>query len=77
MFDRNQFKRIVKQWVKDNQQATIYDLIDYCEDQIPPADYTANSWLIDQTVNWYKHILANREYYTNEVESEDFFKMAN
>lgn len=61
MFDFNQFKRAVKGWVRENPKGTVTDLVDFCEDQIPPAQYTAHQWLIEETVSWYKHILAHAE----------------
>jgi hypothetical protein len=74
MFDFNQFKRTVKQWVRENPKGTVNDLVDFCEDQIPPAQYAANRWLIEETVSWYKHILAHAEtthLVTGESHSED------
>lgn len=61
MFDCNKFKRSVKDWIRDNPTGTLNDLVDFCEAQIPPAQYAAHQWLIEHTVSWYKHILAHRE----------------
>ena len=61
MLDYNQFKKTVKEWIKENPEGTTVDLRDFCEDQIPPAQFAANEWLIDQTVAWYRHILNHRE----------------
>lgn len=62
MFDFNQFKRSVKDWIRDNPEGSLVDLRDYCEELIPAAQYAANEWLVDQTVSWYRHILASRDY---------------
>lgn len=62
MFDFNGFKRSVKEWIRDNPSGSEHDLRDYCDELIPPAQYTANSWIVDQTLSWYKHILENREH---------------
>jgi hypothetical protein len=62
MVDMNRFKALVKQWIKDHPAGTTSDLRDYCEEQIPAHQFTSCNWLIDQTVDWYKHILHNREH---------------
>ena len=61
MFDCNQFKRSVKEWMRDHPDGSLADLVDFCEEAIPPHQYTHYQWLIDQTVCWYKHVLAHRE----------------
>ena len=68
MFDFNSFKRSVKEWINSNPQGTVADLRDFCEEQIPPAQYMANMWVVDQTVSWYRHILEHREFRTNDDE---------
>lgn len=62
MFDFNEFKRSVKDWIKHNPSGTTQDLRDFCEEKIPSHQYAANEWVVDQTVSWYKHILAQRDY---------------
>ena len=72
MFDQNFFKKSIKQWIRDNPEGTIDDIIDYCEEQIPPSMYASNQWLVNQTVEWYKHILAHRkaaEHYSDDDEA--------
>jgi hypothetical protein len=61
MFDTNSFKKSVKLWIKDNPHGTDQDLLDFCEERIPPSQYAASQWLIDQTLSWYRHVLAQRE----------------
>jgi hypothetical protein len=61
MFDANKFKKLTKQWIRENPNGTVADLVDYCEEQIPAPQYAANEWLINQTIEWYKHILIHRE----------------
>jgi len=70
MFDCNKFKRSVKDWMRDNPEGTLNDLTDFCESQIPPAQYAANQWLLDHTISWYKHILAHREV-SSQYDSAD------
>ena len=65
MFDINEFKKSVKQWITENPKGSVADLVDYCEELIPPQQFSANKWLIDQTVSWYKHILSQREFVAN------------
>lgn len=60
MFDTNNFKRSIKEWVKTNPRGTIEDLVDYCEDLIPVTQYQSHGWLIEQTVGWYEHVLSHR-----------------
>ena len=61
MLDYNEFKKTVKQWIRENPDGTTVDLRDFCEDQIPPNQFAANQWLVDQTVSWYRHILNHRK----------------
>lgn len=61
MFDSNKFKVAVKTWMRDNPEGSLLDLQDFCESQIPSAQYAANQWLVEHTLSWYKHVLTNRE----------------
>jgi len=71
MFDANQFKRSVKDWMRQHPQGSEAELIDYCEEQIPPAQFTAQQWLIEHTVSWYRHVLLQRRHERNLGEDED------
>ena len=74
MFDRNEFKKKVKDWIKNNPQGDEQDLIDYCDEIIPPNQFSANQWLIDHTISWYKHVLSSRENARKYcVEDDDHF----
>ncbi len=70
MFDCNQFKKSIKQWIRENPQGSLTELTDYCEDLIPSQHYASNNWLVDQTVNWYKHVLSHRET-ANQYRDDD------
>lgn len=61
MFDANSFKRSVKEWMRNHPHGTEADLVDFCEEQIPSSLYSANHWLVEHTVSWYKHVLTQRE----------------
>lgn len=61
MFDANKFKKSVKEWIRNTPDGTIADLTDFCEDQIPPANFASYQWLVEQTISWYGHILSHRE----------------
>lgn len=61
MFDFNDFKRSVKDWIRENPSGSVQELRDFCEERIPSNQYAANEWVVDQTVSWYRHILAHRE----------------
>jgi hypothetical protein len=71
MFDPNQFKRAVKEWIRAHPVGTEAELVDFCEEQVPPQLYAANQWLIEHTVSWYRHILAQRLAAAGEGESLD------
>ncbi len=72
MFDANKFKKQVKEWIRMNPEGGLSDMLDFCEDQIPPGQYASYQWLIEQTSDWYKHILAQRELSTKfDQERED------
>ena len=60
MFDTNKFKRSVKDWTRENPNGTLEELVDYCEEMIPAAQFNTYSWLVEQTAGWYKHILSTR-----------------
>ncbi len=72
MFDPNSFKRAVKEWIRENPDGTESELEDYCEDQIPPQQFSANRWLVDHTLSWYRHILAQRDVAKSYDPSEEF-----
>lgn len=61
MFDINKFKRHVRNWMNENPEGNEHDLLDYCEEMIPPGVYSSHRWLVDQTVAWYRHVKAHRE----------------
>lgn len=71
MFDANSFKRQVKEWIRSYPEGELADFQDFCEEQVPPAQYASHKWLIDQTVDWYKHILAHRELSKNFQDEAD------
>jgi len=71
MFDANQFKRSVKEWIKMHPEGTEADLVDFCEEQIPPAQFSANEWLVEHTLSWYRHILTQRRHATELMEDEE------
>ena len=60
-FNTNEFKRSVKNWMSHSPSATVEELIDYCEELIPTHEYQSYSWLVEQTTQWYKHVLKQRE----------------
>lgn len=61
MFDINHFKRQVKNWIQNHPNRCEQDLIDFCEELIPPNQFAANQWIVEQTLSWYRHILTCRE----------------
>ncbi len=61
MFDSNKFKRAVKDWMREHPEGSEADLVDFCEEQIPPQQFSAHRWLVDQTLSWYRHVLVSRE----------------
>ena len=61
MFDINEFKKKVKEWIRLNPQGDESEFLDYCEELIPPAQFSANRWIVDQTVSWYRSILQSRK----------------
>lgn len=60
MFDVNEFKKQVKEWMLVHPQAEAVELRDFCEELIPPPQFAANRWLVEQTLSWYLHIVQNR-----------------
>ena len=71
MFDKNEFKRQVKLWIRENPAGSETDLIDFCDDLIPPAQFSANQWLVDQTVSWYRHIQEHRNKALESFDDEE------
>jgi len=70
MFDPNQFKRSVKEWIRLHPEGTEAELVDFCEEQIPPAQFSANQWLVEHTLSWYRHILAQRKHTADEYDDD-------
>ena len=71
MFDINEFKKKVKEWMQANPQGTEADLIDFCEDIIPSSQYSAYGWLVEQTRAWYQSILkSRREDYSRDLDDD-------
>jgi hypothetical protein len=73
MVDTNKFKRSVKDWIKENPNGTMDDLVDFCEELISPTQLNSYGWLIEQTAGWYDHVLNTRRASSlfNALESED------
>lgn len=71
MFDANRFKRAVKDWVRSNPQGSLAEFVDFCEDQIPPSQFSSHQWLVEQSVSWYRHVLANRETLSRAGDEDD------
>ena len=74
MLDINSFKKSVRAWMKDNPEGTETELLDFCEDLIPPGSLNSHKWLVDQTLAWYRHIQAHRE--TSKMMSNGFDDVA-
>jgi hypothetical protein len=71
MFDANHFKRSVKEWIKRHPEGTEAELVDFCEEQIPPAQFSAHQWLVEHTLSWYRHILAQRQHADSGMDEAD------
>ena len=71
MFDANQFKRSVKEWMRQHPEGTEADLVDFCEEQIPTPLFAAHQWLVDHTLSWYRYVLAQRQHATGHMDDAD------
>jgi hypothetical protein len=71
MFDTNAFKKSVKVWIRDNPYGTDQDLQDFCDERIPTSDYASSQWLVDQTLSWYRHVLAQRDFKDDSGDDQD------
>lgn len=73
MFDTNKFKRSVKDWTRENPNGTLEELVDYCEELIPAAQFSSYGWLVEQTAGWYQHVLNTRRSNNafNEYDQEE------
>jgi hypothetical protein len=69
--DVNAFKKDIKEWMHSHPYGSIEDFNDYCESLIPPALLTGYSWLIDQSVSWYTHVLSSRDWQSMADEQGD------
>ena len=58
--------------MQEQPSATLSDLQEYCEEIIPPQLYPANRWLVQQTLDWYTYILAQRKANQGRLEDNDF-----
>jgi hypothetical protein len=70
MFDINEFKRKVKEWMSAHPHGESAELLDFCEEIIPAPQFAANRWLVDQTISWYQHILQNRKHTNEPLDNE-------
>lgn len=61
MFDVNGFKKQTKKWMLENPNGSLEEFVDYCEELIPTAQYSSYYWLLEQSANWYRYILSQRE----------------
>jgi hypothetical protein len=61
MFDSNKFKRMAKDWVRENPNGTVEELVDYCEELIPPNQFASYAWIVEQTREWYQYVLDTRK----------------
>ncbi|MBP9707133.1 MAG: hypothetical protein KBD78_05770 [Oligoflexales bacterium] len=61
MFDANAFKKKAKFWVESNPSGSLEEFIDFCEEMIPSGQFASNQWLLEQTVNWFRYIIKQRE----------------
>ncbi len=59
--DVNEFKRKVKNWMLAYPEGSEQALIDFCEEAIPPSQFAAYQWLVEQTVGWYLQVVAHRK----------------
>ena len=73
MFDKNEFKRKAKLWMREHPRGSEQDFQDFCEELVPPSQYAANQWLIDQTLAWYKHIMDLRKREQAFAEEEESY----
>jgi hypothetical protein len=71
MLDTNDFKRSVKEWVRDNPKASLADLADFCEDLIPAKQFQSHSWLVEQTVGWYQNVINSRRHLNEQDDNLD------
>ena len=76
MFDANQFKRSVKEWIRMHPDGSEVELVDFCEEQIPPSQYSAHQWLVEHTLSWYRHILSQRQTVADPADDMDDAAMA-
>lgn len=76
MFDINSFKRSVKDWMRAHPDGSEAELVDFCEEQIPPAQYAAQQWLVEHTLSWYRHVLQQRRVAQHLLEGGDEDSMA-
>ena len=68
--DVNEFKRQVKGWMRLYPEGSEQELVDFCEEAIPASQFAAYQWLVEQTVNWYKQVIAYRKQEQTAEECE-------
>lgn len=71
MFDINEFKTKLKDWIQKHPRAEESDFIDYCEDLIPPQHYSKNQWLFEQSLAWFRNYKQSRKEHLLEDDIED------
>jgi hypothetical protein len=67
----NEFKSKAKSWISSNPASGEQQLRDYCEELIPFQYFASHGWLVEQTVQWYKHVQSQQDRFLLGVSDED------
>ncbi len=72
-FDINEFKKKVKDWMRNHPDGAEAELLDFCEDLVPTQQFASNRWVFDHTIAWYRSILQSRTEDHTALDDDDNF----
>lgn len=72
MVNINSYKRLIKAWTENHPEGKVDDFIDFCEELIPPSEYIAHQWLIQESTAWFQHLLDNKKHQKFSLLKDDF-----
>lgn len=75
MFDKNQFKVVLRRFVEAHPSASDEEALEFCRQLIPPQALASHYWLLDQSLQWFRWVRSQRAVHSDrelcKSESDD------
>jgi hypothetical protein len=74
-FDKNRFKESFRVWASNNPRAGHDQALEFCHSNIPPQHMLKQHWLVEQSLQWFEWMSAQRSPPLNaeEFHADDAF----